>query len=105
MERTAWKAKVKVGCGAEYVKRHNEFWPEMKEVLKTAGICNYTIFLGGNELFGYFECEKGLEYSEQVQSESDVIKKWNEYMSDILETEIDPSTGEEVKLIPVFRLD
>lgn len=105
MERTAWKAKVKVGCEAEYVKRHNEIWPEMKEVLKTAGICNYTIFLGGNELFGYFECEKGLAYSEQVQSESDVIKKWNEYMSDILETEIDPSTGEEIKLIPVFRLD
>ena len=32
----------------------------MKRVLKEAGISNYTIWNVGNELFGYFECEKGV---------------------------------------------
>ena len=43
MEKYAWKATVKEGCLKEYKKRHNEIWPEMVEVLKLAGIKNYTI--------------------------------------------------------------
>ena len=44
MERMAWKGRIKPGCKAEYQRRHNEIWPEMVEVLKSAGICNYSIF-------------------------------------------------------------
>ena len=43
MEKYAWKAYIKEGCLDEYVKRHNEIWQEMKDVLKSAGIRNYTI--------------------------------------------------------------
>ncbi len=35
----------------------------------------------------------------------DVIKRWNAYMSDILEIDIDPELGTEAELKPVFRLD
>lgn len=105
MERMAWKGKIKPGCKEEYIKRHNEIWPEMKDVLKQAGICNYTIFAEGNELFGYYECEKGIEFAEKTQAESPVVARWNEYMKDILELEMDPVTGAQPKLEPVFRLD
>ena len=53
MERMAWRGRIKPGCKEEYIRRHNEIWPEMVEVLKGAGICNYTIYLSGDELFGY----------------------------------------------------
>ena len=43
MERLAWRGKIKPGCKNEYIKRHTEIWPKMIEVLKQAGICNYTI--------------------------------------------------------------
>ena len=105
MERLAWKGRIKPGCEAEYVKRHDEIWPEMVEVLKSAGICNYTIFANGNELFGYYECEKGVAFAEKVQAESPVVDRWNEYMEDILELEMDPETGAQPKLKTVFRLD
>lgn len=101
----AWKARIKSGCKEEYIKRHNEIWPEMMEVLKRAGICNYTIFAEGNELFGYYECEMGIEFAERTQSESSVVDRWNAYMKDILELEMDPITGAQPKLEPVFRLD
>ena len=51
MERYAWKATVLPGKLPEYIRRHNEIWPEMKDVLHQAGIRNYTIWNVGNELF------------------------------------------------------
>lgn len=104
MERYAWKGRVK-GDIAEYKRRHDEIWPEMVELLKRAGISNYSIFNVGDELFGYYECEHGAEYAARVQGESEVVDRWNEYMADILELECDPETGAQKKLVEVFRLD
>ena len=89
MEHIAWKGRIKPGCKAEYQRRHAEIWPEMVEVLKAAGICNYSIFYCNDELFGYYECAKGVAYAEKVQAESPVVDRWNDYMKDILELEMD----------------
>ena len=105
MERYAWKATVLPGKLPEYIRRHNEIWPEMKDVLHQAGIRNYTIWNVGNELFGYYECEKGVAYAEKGQAESPVVDRWNAYMKDILELEMDPVTGAQPKLEQVFRLN
>ena len=105
MERYAWKATVKDGMLAEYRRRHDEIWDEMKEVLRAAGIRNYSIWNVGNELFGYYECEQGKAFAAQVQAASPVVDRWNEYMKDILELEMDPVTGAQPKLEQVFRLD
>ncbi len=105
MEHMAWKGRVKPGCKEEYQRRHDAIWPEMVQVLKEAGICNYSIFYVNGELFGYYECTKGVAYAEKVQAESPVVARWNEYMKDILELEMDPETGAQPKLEQVFRLD
>ena len=105
MERYAWKAVINEGCVDEYIRRHDEIWPEMKELLKSAGICNYSIWNIGYDLFGYYECEKGVEYAAKVQAESEIVAKWNEYMKDVMTMELDPETGAQPKLREVFRLD
>lgn len=102
MEKYAWKATVIDGKLDEYVKRHNEIWPEMLEVLSAAGIKNYTIWNVGNELFGYYECEKGVEYAARIQNESPVVERWNEYMKDVMIMEKDPVTGAQPQLRKVF---
>ena len=102
MEKYAWKATVIEGKLEEYVKRHDEIWDEMKEVLEKAGIVNYTIWNVGNELFGYYECEKGVEYAAKVQNESEVVDRWNEYMKDVMVMELDPVTGAQPLLKKVF---
>ena len=104
MERYAWKAKVKDGMIEEYRRRHDEIWEEMKEVLKSAGICNYSIWLVGNDLFGYYECEKGIEYAARVQAESSVVDRWNEYMKDVMDMPLDERTGAQPLLEQVFNL-
>ena len=101
MERYAWRAKVVSGKLDEYIKRHNNIWPEMSEVLKKAGISNYTIWNNGDDLFGYYECES-VDYAARVQAESPVVDKWNEYMKDVLIMEMDPETGAQPKMRQVF---
>ena len=105
MERYAWKATVLPGKLPEYIRRHNEIWPEMKEVLHQAGIRNYTIWNVGNELFGYYECEKGKAFAQKTQAESPIVDKWNEYMKDVMIMEMDPITGAQPELTQVFLLD
>ncbi len=105
MERYAWKARVKDGMLDEYRRRHDEIWQEMKDVLKEAGICNYSIWNVGDELFGYYECKKGVAYAAKVQAESPVVDRWNEYMKDVMEMELDPVTGAQPMLLEVFRYE
>ena len=105
MEKYAWKATVKDGCLEEYIRRHKNLPEDMSRVLREAGICNYTIWNVGNELFGYYECKYGADYAAQVQGKSEVVARWNEYMDDILELEMDPETGAQSKLTQVFRFD
>ena len=105
MEKYAWKGLIVEGSIDEYIKRHDEIWPEMKEVLEKAGIVNYSIWNVGNELFGYYECEKGVEYAAKVQAESEVVDRWNEYMKDILIMEMDPETGAQPKMMQMFLLE
>jgi len=102
MERFAWKAKLLLGKKDAYIKRHDEIWPEMTEVLNKAGIHNYTIWCVGEELFGYYEAEKGNDYAAKIQAESPVVQKWSEYMKDIMITETDPATGTHYQLEKVF---
>ncbi len=104
MEKYAWKGYIVEGKKDEYIKRHNEIWPEMVKVLKEAGICNYTIWCNGNELFGYYECENDVEFAAKTQASSPIVDKWNEYMKDVLILPMDPVTGAQPLLEKVFEL-
>ena len=105
MERYAWKAKVKDGCLDEYIRRHDAIWPELKQLLKDAGIGNYTIWNCGDELFGYYECEKGVDFAAKTQADSPIVDRWNEYMKDVMVREMDPVTGAQPMLRQVFLLE
>ena len=105
MEKYAWKGMIAEGKKEEYIRRHNEIWPEMVEVLKEAGIVNYTIWNTGNEVFGYYECEKGIEFAEKTQAGSPVVDRWNEYMADVLDLVMDPETGAQPKLQMMFMME
>ena len=54
-----FKMKLYPGMEAEYEKRNNQLWPEMKDMIHEHGGKNYTIFLDRETLtlFGYIEIE------------------------------------------------
>ena len=105
MERYAWRARVLDGKLDEYIKRHDEIWPEMLELLKKAGIKNYTIWNNGHDLFGYYECSKGIEYAAKIQAKSPIVDKWNIYMKDVMVMDMDPVTGAQPLMKQVFFME
>ena len=104
MEKYAWRGKIVPGMQEEYKKRHDNIWPEMKEVLANAGIVNYSIWMQGEELFGYYECDS-VQTAAQVQARSAVVDRWNEYMKDVMQMDMDPVTGAQPLMRQVFLLE
>lgn len=91
MQRVAFKMKLLPGKKNEYIKRHNKIWPELKELLKTNGISDYSIFLD-EETYTLFGVQKtGMSAGSQDLGDSEIVKKWWKYMSDIMETNSDNS--------------
>lgn len=102
--RKAFKMKLYEGKEKEYERRHNELWPEMKEMIHQYGGKNYSIFLDKetNILYGYIEIESNELWTESAETE--ICKKWWKYMADIMETNSDNSPVS-VDLTEVFHLD
>jgi len=90
-KRFGFKMKLLPGCREEYIKRHNLIWPELVTLLKKEGISNYSIFLDEetNTLFAYQE-QSG-ESSSQDLGNTEIVKKWWKYMSDIMKINPDNS--------------
>jgi L-rhamnose mutarotase len=75
------------GFETEYQKRHDELWPDLSALLTQFGIANYSIYLHPQtqQLFASFEAEPGFDAEGLAQQP--VMKKWWDYMADIMETE------------------
>jgi L-rhamnose mutarotase len=87
----AWVLEVRPGYEEEYKRRHDEIWPEMVHTLREAGIRNYSIFRYGLTLFGYFETDD-LEQTVEYLKNSEVNRRWSEWMDPIMKVEIDSQT-------------
>ena len=90
-KRVAFKMKVNPGAVEVYKKRHDELWPELRKLLKDAGLSEYSIF---------FDKETGILFAFQKQAgdqgsqdlgKSEIVQKWWNYMADIMETNPDNS--------------
>ncbi len=91
MNRMAFKMHLKEGCKEEYKKRHDQIWPELKKLLKDAGVSDYSIFLDEetNTLFA-FQHVSG-EGGSQDLGKTEIVQKWWAYMADIMEVNPDNS--------------
>ena len=91
MRRLAFKMKLFPGKEAEYKKRHDEIWPELRVLLKEAGISEYSIFLDretGN-LFGVLTITDSQKMDTLPRHK--VMQRWWAYMADIMESNTDHS--------------
>ena len=99
-----FKMKLYEGQEAEYEKRHNQLWPEMKDMIHEYGGKNYTIFLDKETLtlFGYIEIEDEERWAKGADTA--INRKWWDFMADIMETNPDNSPVS-IGLKEVFHLD
>lgn len=90
MAKIAFKMKLKPGFEAEYQKRHDKIWPEVKALLKANGVSDYAIFHDRETNF-LFAVQNQDGRSSQDLGNHDIVQKWWAYMADIMETNSDQS--------------
>ncbi len=104
MRRLAFKMYLNPGMKEEYEKRHNAIWPELKQLLKDSGVSEYSIFLDEetNTLFA-FQKNSGKGGSQDL-GETEIVKKWWDYMADIMKVNPDNSPVS-IELKEVFYME
>ena len=91
MKRAAFIMKLKKGFESEYKKRHDNIWPELSEELTKAGVSDYSIFLDENTLTLFAVQMLSDDNTADNLPETHIVRKWWNYMSDIMEVNPDNS--------------
>ncbi|WP_194095010.1 L-rhamnose mutarotase [Marivivens aquimaris] len=86
MQKYAFKMKLHDGQLDEYKRRHDEIWPELVDLLKSAGVSDYSIHLDEETgiLFGVLW--RTDNHGMDDLPKHPVMQKWWAHMADIMET-------------------
>lgn len=103
MEKFAFKMHLNPGMEAEYRRRHDEIWPELVDLLKEAGVQDYSIHLDPetNILFGVLWRRK--DHGMDALPAHPVMQRWWAHMADIMASHPN-NEPVAVPLVPVFHM-
>lgn len=87
MEQIGFRMQLNSGQAEEYQRRHDEIWPELVDLLKTAGVSDYSIFFHEktNSLFAVLQRTDN-HTMDRLPLEP-VMQKWWAYMADVMATD------------------
>lgn len=91
MRRLAFKMKLNKNQKEIYKERHDKIWPELTQLLKDCGVSEYSIFFDEETsvLFA-FQKVSGVASSQDF-SDNKIVKKWWDFMADVMEVNEDNS--------------
>lgn len=104
MEKFAFRMKLHPGQEAEYKRRHDAVWPELAQLLKEAGVSDYSIHLDRETgtLFGVLWRRDGHAMADLPKHP--VMRRWWAHMADVMETRAD-NEPVAVPLETVFHME
>ncbi len=104
METIAFRMNLNPDMKAEYKRRHDEIWPELTNLLKDAGVSDYSIWLDEetNHLFAVLK--RPADHRMDDLPKQAIMRKWWDYMADVMETDAS-NTPAQVQLINMFHLE
>ena len=79
MNRVLWIGQLNADRVEDYSEKHLNIWPEMVAMIKEAGVSNYSIFVSGLTVVGYYECEN-LEETKRHQEVAAISAEWGKAM-------------------------
>ena len=86
-QKLAFRMQLKPGHVAEYRRRHDEIWPELSQLLREAGISDYSIFLDEDTLSLFAVLRLAHENQRDTLPEHPIMKRWWDYMAPLMEVE------------------
>jgi L-rhamnose mutarotase len=103
MERYAFRMRLNVGMEAEYKRRHDAIWPELVELLHSAGVSDYSIYLDRETRLLFGVLTRGAGHGMADLPKSPVMQRWWAHMADIMEVAAD-NEPVAVPLVPLFHM-
>jgi L-rhamnose mutarotase len=103
METHAFRMQLKPGMAEEYRRRHDEIWPDLAELLRDAGISDYSIFLDPETGALFATLKLSADNKRDTLPSHPVMRRWWDHMADIMEVEPD-NKPREWPLQPMFHL-
>ncbi|NKJ01821.1 L-rhamnose mutarotase [Novosphingobium sp. SG707] len=95
--------QLKPGMVDEYRRRHDEIWPELVDLLRQAGISDYSIFLDEDTLALFAVLRLAEENRRESLPNEPVMKLWWAAMAPLMEVEPD-NRPREWPLVPMFHM-
>lgn len=83
--------QLKPGVEAEYRRRHEAIWSELKRELRAAGISDYSIFLDTSNGTLFAVQKLSTDHTSAALPAHPIMKKWWAHMADLMETHADQS--------------
>ncbi|MGU3400982.1 L-rhamnose mutarotase [Brucellaceae bacterium D45D] len=102
-ERYAFRMKLNPGMEAEYLRRHDEIWPDLVDLLHKAGVSDYSIWLDEETHYLFGILTRSSTHAMASLPNHPVMQKWWVHMADIMETNPDNSPVS-VDLKPMFYM-
>ncbi len=86
MEKIAFRMVLLPGQEAEYRRRHDEIWPELADLLRAAGISDYSIHLDRATHALFAVLWRRDDHRMDALPEAAIMQRWWAHMADIMET-------------------
>ena len=93
MQRIAFQLRIKADKIEEYDETHRNVWPELLQELERFGICDYSIFRRGQQLFLTMHVPDFEEVAARL-ADSEVNRRWQQKMAPLFEAVPDLEPGE-----------
>lgn len=103
MQKYAFRMQLNPGRAEEYRRRHDDIWPELVDLLKAAGVEDYSIHLDPetHALFGVLWRRD--DHGMDDLPAHPVMRRWWAHMADLMAAHPD-NAPVAVPLIPMFHL-
>ncbi len=83
-ERIAFRMNLNPGQAAEYRRRHDQLWPEMRQALHEAGVSDYSIWLDPETNSLFATLVRADDHKMDELPESDANHRWWVFMQDVM---------------------
>jgi L-rhamnose mutarotase len=86
-ESMAFCLRLRAGSEAEYRRRHDCLWPEMRDALLRAGVLRYEIYLEAESMLLFALIVRRCDHSMDTLPEQPVWQLWQRHMADLIAQE------------------
>ena len=89
MQRACFTFEIYPDKADEYKKRHDEIWPELVELIQSAGLKNYSLFRRGSQIIAYVECHPDIETAFGKIAGNEINARWAAWFEDVILSLVD----------------